>query len=222
MDQEFEQLMTACAEIAEDFPAGLAFIGGIGVYLHCRNLKETESLAETTHDADFYISMVDMSDLRDLEEVTPNRRLSRHQLIKRGFEFDIYTERQSNLRIPYDEVMAHSQSYDIFRVACPEHLLVLKLIAYKDRKGSVKGEKDARDLVCIASVLSASPGPIRVELMAPYLADDELSLLEGIVKSPVLVAMANGNVHVAKQLRGSFSSVVDLLRPSSPRPLPKP
>src|SRR6185436_10365237 len=109
------------------------------------------------YDADFYISFADMGDLRDIEEVTANRRLSKHQMIKHGFEFDIYTERQSTLVLPYDVVLASSQIVGGIRVASPEHLLVLKLEAFADRKGSAKGDKDAKDLLRIAVAARRQP-----------------------------------------------------------------
>ncbi len=209
---EFERLLSACAEMAQWFPDGLVFIGGIAVYSHAINTPATASYAETTHDADFYISLADMGDLRDLEEVTPNRRLSKHQLIKRGFEFDIYTERQSNLIVPYDAVVAHSVQYELGRVAGLEHLFVLKLEAYRDRRHSRKGEKDAKDLVRIAAVAHANAHPFKARLAAPYLHEEHLALLPIIHKGPAAAVMARGNAVAAKKLRTSFEKVMKALR----------
>ena len=170
-----------------------------------------EKYAETTHDAYFYISMADMADLRDIEEVVPNRRLSKHQLIKRGFEFDIYTERQSRLIVPYDAVVAHSVDRSAFRIAGLEHLFVLKLEAYKDRRQSVKGEKDAKDLLRIAAVSMASKPGFDPNLALPYLRDDHLRLLPLVLKSPVAAVMAEGNAVVAKKLRSDFEKLMKKL-----------
>jgi hypothetical protein len=224
-DHEFEVLLSACSEVSELFPEGVVFIGGIAVFLHAKNQPSTAEFAEFTHDADFYISLADMGDLRDIEDVTPNRRLSKHQMIKRGFEFDIYTERQSSLVVPYDQVVAHSKVYDMIRVAALEHLLVLKLEAFSDRKGSSKGDKDAKDLLRIAAVSSHAgfdPG-----LAAPFLRDEHLDLLESVERGAQALSLAQGNAMVAKTLRGQFSDVVRALRPliadeprqeASPRP----
>jgi len=203
-DDEFEVLLTACSELARTFPDGAVFIGGIAVYMHAKNHTETAGFAETTHDADFYISLADMGDLRDMEEVTPNRRLSKHQLVKRGFEFDIYTERQSSLIVPYDAVVAESTVYGDMRVASLEHLLALKLEAFLDRKDSGKGDKDAKDLLRIAAVADRAGMRFRAALCAPYLRDDHLPLLDRVEKGPYAVAMARGNAVEAKKLRESF------------------
>ena len=207
-EQEFAKLLQASAELAELFPDGLVYIGGIAIYVHAINQKQTQALAETTHDADLYISLADMVDLREVEELTSNRRLGKSQLIKRGFEFDIYTERHSSLRVPYDEVAAHSHVYDAFRVACLEHLLVLKLAAYEDRKGSVKGEKDAREILRIAAVADAMGAPIRPELVLPYFSGDEMEWLRAIAKGPAPAALAKGNAHEAKVYRQGLQEVI--------------
>jgi hypothetical protein len=205
---EFEVLLAACAEIAELFPEGVVFIGGIAVYLHARNVETTRDLAEFTHDADFYISLADMADLRDIEEVTANRRSSKHQMIKRGFMFDIHTERHSSLVVPYDMAVATSTIIGGIRLASIEHLFVLKLEAFADRKGSSKGEKDAKDLLRIAAVAVRGGGGFRAELATPYLRDDRRALLEPVERGPYAMSLALGNAMTAKRLRRDFASVV--------------
>ena len=208
MDEtEFRRLLALCAQIAQIAPEGIVFIGGIAVYLHAVNLPATAGLAEATHDADFYISLADMADLRDLEEVTPNRRLHKHQLIKDGFEFDIYTERQSALIVPYDAVAAHAVSFGGIRVAGLEHLLVLKLEAFRDRRASVKGEKDAKDLLRIAAIVARGERQFDAALAAPYLRDDHLALLDLVERGTAAIAMAGGNAMVAKRLRQEFAAL---------------
>ena len=207
-DAEFDRLLAACAEVAGLFQEGVAFIGGIAVYLHAINLPGTRDFAEATHDADIYISLADMADLRDLEEVTANRRLSKHQMVKHGFEFDIYTERQSSLIVPYDAVMAHAVSYDGTRVASLEHLLVLKLEAFADRKGSVKGDKDAKDLLRIGAVAARGASGFRAALSAPYIRDVHIDLLTLVERGPQVTSLAMGNAMVAKRLRREFGVLV--------------
>lgn len=221
-DAEFAALLAACAEIAETFPEGVVFIDGIAVYLHTTNLPATRDLAESTHDADFYISLADMGDLRDIEELTPNRRLSKHQMIKRGFEFDIYTERQSALIVPYETIVAASKVFGVVRVASLEHLLVLKLEAFADRKGSAKGDKDAKDILRIASVAVRSGATFRAALVVPYLRDEHWELLTTVERGPQPMALARGNAMAAKKLRGDLGSVLGAIEKASGGGLPRP
>ena len=207
-DPQFTELLVVCEHLCGLFPEGIALIGGIAVYLHAVNHRATEALAECTHYGDFYISIADMAELRDIEEVTPNRRLSKHQLIKGGFEFDIYTERHSALVVPYSEVIAHAENYGNLKVAGLEQLFSLKTEAYRDRKSSSRGSKDAKDLIRIAAIAAARKRPLKTAMIAPYLRDAHLELLNELIKRPEFVALARGNAMQAKKLRGVFEAVV--------------
>lgn len=209
---DFQSLLATCGEVAQEFPDGVIFIGGIAVYLHAINTATAADFAEATHDADLLISLADMADLRDREEVTSNRRLSKHQMIKNGFEFDIYTERQSALLVPYDEAAARAQTYSGIRVACIEHLTVLKLEAFADRQGSRKGEKDAMDLLRLAQVAAGERGGFRAEIALPFLREPHIALLEKVARGPFATALARGNAHRAKQLRTHFEGMVSTLK----------
>ena len=210
-DAEFLKLLTACQEISGAFADGIVYIGGIAVYIHAINTDDARQFAEFTHDADFYISISDLADLRDLEEITQNRRLSKHQLTKRGFEFDIYTERYSSLIVPYDEVIAYATTYDNLKIASLEHLFVLKLEAYRDRFASTKGQKDARDLIRIAIVSAATHASFDTALVCKYLSDEHLALLERVRQGPEFLALAQGNAKQAKELRSHFTSLSEAL-----------
>jgi hypothetical protein len=205
---DFQRLLVACDEVSHEYPEGVVYIGGIAVYLHAINNPRTEQYAESTHDADFYISLSDMGDLRDAEEVVPNRRLSKHQMMRDGFEFDIYTERQSGLIVSYDAVMASAKKYDAFRVAGLEHLLVLKLEAYRDRRQSTKGQKDAKDIFRIAMLAAEGETPFDWALADPYLTDEHFRLLEEVWRGTAAVNLARGNAKLAKALRATVGRLV--------------
>jgi hypothetical protein len=207
-DPDFARLLTACNEVSQQYPDGVVYIGGIAVYLHAVNNDAARPYAETTHDADFYISLADMGDLRDAVEVTPNRRLSKHQMIRDDFEFDIYTERQSSLIVPYDEVLAHCKQYGESKVAGLEHLLALKLEAYRDRKASSKGDKDAKDIYRIALLASMQKPAFNWALVEPYITPEHERLLDAAYRSPVASAMARGNAKTAKALRQYVADLI--------------
>ena len=218
---EFNTLLSTCKEFSDLHP-GLVYIGGIAVYLHAINSKSARQLAEFTHDADFYISMADMSDLRTTEELTANRRLNKHQLVKSGFEFDIYTERQSSLIVPFDQVSAHAIDYDGIRVACPEHLLALKLEAYRDRRASSKGDKDARDIARLA-VIAHNGAPFDANRCAPFLSEEHVDLLETVQRSPAMAALAKGNAVEAKRIRLCLQPLLDDIKQNfDPNSRPRP
>jgi hypothetical protein len=200
-------LWAAICELTEQFPDGLVFIGGIAVYLHARQAKLAPWGVEFSHDGDFYISLADFSDLRDIEEVTVNRRLSKHQFIKNKIDFDVYLEHNNTLRVPYVAAWEHSSIVENVRVVSLEHLLMLKLDAYADRKGSAKGRKDERDLIRISHILSRQR--IHKKWLEPYATTEDVRLLTEALRSPEFVLMNGGNVQQASRLRTDFRKVLD-------------
>ena len=210
-DSSFESLISLCHEVGRLYEPGLVFIGGIGVYLHAVNHADVKELAEATKDADLYISVAGFSDMRDIEELTANNRLSKHEFKKAGFSFDVYTERQSKLPVPYANVSAMAHVYDGVRVASPEHLLVLKLDAAVDRKDSEHGRKDIKDIIRILMVADSIQS-FDVEAACAFMRDEHLAMLEEIVKGPEFLAISLGNAKMAKALRSRFNAVFDAIR----------
>lgn len=205
---DWKRLLDAVVEIQEWFPDGVAFIGGVAVYAHAKAAEDDiAKYAAMSHDADFMILLPDFADLRDIEVLTPNRRLGKQQFSKVGFEFDVYVEGQHDLPVPADEAIAWSQIKRGLRVACPEHLLILKVKAYEDRKGSSKGEKDEDDIVRLLLV----GREWRAELLT-RLTDDMLSLVSKAASGDSAVRLTSGNVHEAKAVREKALKSVELIR----------
>ena len=207
---DFNRLVSLCHEIGRLYEPGLIFIGGIGVYLHAVNTPGLAELAEMTQDADLYISISGFSDLREIEELSANARLSKHEFRKNGFSFDVYTERHSRLPVPYAEVAADAREYDGVKVAAPEHLLVLKLEAAVERKGSEHGRKDIKDIIRLMLVAEKStfdPGDC-----AAFMQDRHLEMLEDIGRGPEFLSLARGNAKEAKIMRSKFATVLGSIR----------
>jgi hypothetical protein len=210
---EWMDLWRGITELSDQFPEGLVFVGGVAVYLHVA--EEDPGFLETTHDGDFCISLADFSELSALEEVTSNRRLSKHQIIKRGLEFDVYLERHSSLSVPYDEIQAFSVVLQGVRVACLEHLLPLKALAYRDKHGSDKGFKDERDLIRIMDLM-ATKG-VRKRVIETYLSDDVLWSLTKVARSAAFSGLCLGNAHAASLLRKSYAKALAKVRQAIPK-----
>jgi hypothetical protein len=195
-DDEWATLLGAAAEIQTWFPDGVVFIGGIAVYAHAKENAEVASLAEKSHDADFMILRPDFADLRDLEALTSNRRLGKQQFVKRGFEFDVYVEGQSDLPVPVTEAVAESLVRSGLKVACPEHLLVMKAKAMQDRKGTPKGDKDEDDVIRILLVAQ----DVQADRLT-HLTEEMLAELERAVAAQAPLRLARGNAHRASTIR---------------------
>jgi len=194
---DFGQILSACARFAGDYP-GIVFIGGVAVYMQAVNSSMFEGTPGTSHDADFVMPLSELAQLSDQYRVVSNKRLRKHEVVVDGIEFDVYVEHNNKLAVPYDEIFAHAVDFDGMKIACLEHLLVLRLDALQDRKGSDKGDKDEWDLLTIAAVAG---GEIRPDIVAPYLRDEHTELLSDMKKSPAFIDVAGGNLHTARKLR---------------------
>jgi hypothetical protein len=206
-EAEWNKLLDAVGEMYAWFPEGLVVIGGIAVYAHAKSKSETEGLAAKSHDADFMILTSDYIELRDIAVVTANKRLSKHHFVQSGFEFDVYVENQNDLKVPVQEAVASSEIKCDLRVACIEHLLILKAAALQDRKGTPKGDKDEDDMV-------------RILLVADKIDERRISRLTGdlylevqrAVKGGAPLRLAKGNAHVAKSFRNKAESMLERIR----------
>ena len=206
-NEQWGKLLEAVSEIQERFPDGVAFIGGIAVYAHASADEETADMAAQSHDADFMILLPDFVDLRDIEALTPNRALGKQQFVKSGFEFDVYVEGQHDLAIPAAEAIAESMTRSGLRVACPEHLLVLKAKAMRDRRGSPKGDKDEDDIVRILLVADGIE-PSRLTRLTDEMIED----LEVAVSGDAPMRLARGNDHRARPIRERAKAALDEVR----------
>lgn len=214
-DEEWNRLWLGIDELHREFGDRLVFIGGVAVYLHV-NAVGLGDLAEISHDGDFLVSMRDFIDLRDREDVTSNHRLQKHQMVKHGVEFDVYVEHSNNLLVSYGEavkwsVVLPSPTSTAVRVVRPEHLLVLKLEAFRSRRGTAKGSKDERDIIRLAYVMDrrAVSGAINPELIEAHMDVKTIDLLVSVEKSTEFIKLSKRNAHMAKMLRETYSVFLD-------------
>jgi hypothetical protein len=204
MQPSFNKILDLCSSLSRDL-SEVVFIGDVAVYLHAAKRSLGLVTLETSHDADFMISFSDFGVLREEEEITRNRRLSKHQMVVGGVELDVYVEKLNHLVVPYDEVVAHSKVVEGVRLACLEHLLALKLADLEDRGHSSKGEKDRRDVVKIGLLLGQNA---RQTLIRPYMRQELAKLLGVVAKSSVFHDLCDKNAHAAKRARTAFTAFV--------------
>ncbi len=217
----WDRLLSHASEMQEWFQNGIVFIGGIAIASYAAVQKKVTLVVPFSHDVDFMISVADYGDLRDIEAIIPNQRLSKSQFTRDGFEFDVYVEGTHDLPVPYDEAFTESLLINNLRVASIPHLLVLKLKAYQDRRASSKGQKDQDDI--FRCLLYATEFEITPE-SAVRLDSSDIVLLNHVVKSDAAYRLAGGNLHPAAILRDIASDGLDILKRLTPhvaRPSPK-
>jgi hypothetical protein len=206
--QEWDRLWKAVHEVEADFEPGTIFIGGIAVYAHTIESLKWSAFHAFTHDADLMISTSDYVDMSDIEQLTPNRRLNKSQFVKDGFEFNVYVEGRHGLTIPYEEAHLHSEIKAGIRVACLEHLLILKLRAFESRRNSTKGMKDEEDIFKLLMLVSETgTNPDRLV----RLDDESMDLLRQIPRSGAALRVTMGNAHLASEMRHTASNALGMV-----------
>jgi hypothetical protein len=211
-DSHWQRVWAAVRTFAHTYPEDVIAVGGVAVYLHARAAADADLPEEYTHDADVCVALTAWSDIRDAHEVTANRRLSKHQLVIDGVEFDVYLEHSHALRLDYAELAHGAVTIDGVRVAGLEHLLLLKLSAFRERGQSAHGRKDRRDIAKLLVLLDgASP---RAALA--HASDDDVVALSSVLDSDAFAELAAGNAHHAARLRKRASGFVAALRLARP------
>jgi len=115
-------------------------IGGWAVYLLTKQQK--------SKDIDIVIDITELKKFKQ-KRLNKNNHLKKYEIKIEEIDIDIYLEYFSKLVIPVEDIKNYILKTEGFTIICPELLLILKQAAYKDRKNSVKGEKDKIDLISL-------------------------------------------------------------------------
>lgn len=125
-------------ELSKD--VSFVLIGGWAVYLYTK-LQKSKGID----------IIVDFRTLRVLESkyrVDKNERLRKYEIRAGIFDIDIYLPKYSRLTIPAEGIMGkYFVENEGFLVPTPEAMVLLKLGAAVDRGESLKGRKDAIDII---------------------------------------------------------------------------
>lgn len=134
-----ESLTKASWKSLQEFSKKYDFIliGGWAVYLWSKNQK--------SKDIDIVIDFDTLGRLRQDYDVTKNDRLKKYEIQQDKFDVDIYVKYYSELGFPLEELEV--TRIEGFTVPILEDLVILKQNAELDRRGSVKGKKDATDIL---------------------------------------------------------------------------
>lgn len=114
-------------------------IGGWAVFIYTNGLK--------SKDIDFICDYEELEKLRQNYDLTKNQRLKKYEIKKDDTDVDIYLPFFSDLGIPCDEIQKNTIKRAGFIVPKIEILMILKQYAFRDRIGSIKGEKDKIDII---------------------------------------------------------------------------
>jgi len=117
-------------------------IGGWAVYFYTRALK--------SKDIDIIIDFSELQKVRKDYHLEKNERLRKYQIKIEEIDIDIYLPHYSNLGILVEDIVKKTTVVNNFTLLKKEALFLTKLTAYKNRKSSVKGQKDLIDIISLA------------------------------------------------------------------------
>jgi hypothetical protein len=206
--EHWARLQTLAKRVGTEFPDAV-FIGGLAVFVHAERLGSRWQ--EGSHDVDCYLSLIDKDAMRDRYEIRHSPHLHKDSARIEDEDFDVYTEHQHRLAVPYDAVATHSLKTSDLRVASLEHLTVLKADAALGRSGSAKGEKDQRDLARILTLMTEP----REQLISHYLTPQRREMLERVAERADLLVKMGLNAHEASRRRKQLVNTVKTLISSS-------
>lgn len=117
-------------------------IGGWAVFLYAHSLK--------SKDIDIILDYAELGKIREEHEIFKNDRLKKYELKTGEFDVDIYLPHYSELGIDIEEIKKRTKIKEGFLAPFPEVLFLLKLFAWRQRRGSPKGQKDELDIFSLA------------------------------------------------------------------------
>ena len=117
-------------------------IGGWAVFLYTNALK--------SKDIDIIVEYGELGKLKENFTVHKNERLKKYEIKTGEFDVDIYLPHYSDLGVDTERVISTASSRSGFTIPALEMLFALKLHAWKQRKGTIKGKKDELDLFSLA------------------------------------------------------------------------
>lgn len=117
-------------------------IGGWAVFFFTQALK--------SKDVDVIVDYDELSRLKEVYSVSKNERLKKYEIKQGEVDVDIYLPHYSDLGLPVERLADLTVERDGFTLPALEILFLLKLYAYRARRGSAKGKKDELDIFSLA------------------------------------------------------------------------
>lgn len=168
-------------------------IGGWAVFLYTQALK--------SKDIDIIIDYKELTNFKKEFEVSKNERLKKYEVKTKEIDIDIYLPFYSNLGLPIKDVQQqYCQKRQGFLVPIPAILLILKIRAFEERKGSSKGQKDTIDIFSLIKKEQIDWQKYE-KLIERYNLEKENNILKELISSTVHIPELNLLNHQMSRLK---------------------
>lgn len=185
-------------ELRKDYH--FVLIGGWAVWLYTRSLK--------SKDIDIIIDFAELEKFRQKSTVNKNERLKKYEVQDGEVDIDIYIPYYSELGIPIQGIVSHTQKVENFTLPIPEILLILKQITAKNRQGTSKGEKDRIDVISLINT-DLIDWPKYLELTNKFNLTWLISDLVGLLKTVYELDQLNLNRQQVAKLKRKIFKVLN-------------
>lgn len=189
----YNDLITAKSrQILQNLKSQLDFvlIGGWAVYLYTKALK--------SKDIDMIVSYDQLDILRKNFSFIKNDRLKKYEARSEEVQIDIYLPYYSNLGIPVEEIIKQTKKVETFSLPSAEILLLLKQYAYKQRKLSIKGQKDKLDIISLLSKQTLNWHNYRSQLTKHHLSYMQSDLVDLLKETTKMTELGINEHHLSK------------------------
>jgi len=195
--EELKKLHTIC-----DF----TLLGGWAVYLYTHGLK--------SKDIDILVDYSELPKLQKQFEFVKNDRLHKYEAIRGPVQIDIYTPHYSQIGLPVEILLAHTQLVDGFRVILPQYLILLKLFTLSQRGRTPKGRKDFLDILSLYLSLKTNPFVLAAKLAQVYKLQPSLKFFTRILSENTDIPELTLNNHQFAPIKQSLLKIIT--SPDSP------
>lgn len=175
-------------------------IGGWAVFLYSEALK--------SKDIDIIVDYDQLAKLKQDYDVFKNERLKKYEIKTGEFDIDIYLDHYSVLGVPVAEIKNNVAIKAGFTVPRLEILLLLKLFAWENRRGSAKGQKDELDIFSMI-ILPEFNWSKYLELVRDFKFASYHKLFIGLLKSAVRIKELELNEQKMAKIKRSILSQIE-------------
>ncbi len=150
-------------------------IGGWATYLYTRLNK--------SKDIDIIVDYDTLSALKNRYELINNVKLKKYEIKFSMFDVDIYLPKYSELPIPPQDILkVLNTKLEGFTLPKIEALITLKIAAFLSRKDSIKGKKDAVDILGLLLDENLDIKSLK-SLFKKYGHDDYLNVVNDLLRT---------------------------------------
>jgi len=177
-------------------------IGGWAVYFYTQSLK--------SKDIDIIIDFSELEKIKKDFPMNKNERLKKYQIKIEEIDIDIYLPFYSDLGISLENIIKKTNSINGFTILDKEILLLTKLAAYKNRKNSIKGQKDLIDIINLI-LLDDFNFKYLTKLIIESNLDDYKEILKKVIIETKSVSEINLNQHFFSKKKKELLKKIDLI-----------